>query len=194
MEYALVWAVVLLAAGLAFVLLEMFVPSGGVLGVLAALAIVGSIVMAFLHHNTYVGIGFAVVEVIGISALVAGLLKWWPDSAIGRRIVPQLLTGEEVLPDNEQVQALRQLLGKVGTARCLMLPSGAISIEGRVVNALSEGMAIEAGTRVRVIEVRGNRVVVRPVQDEPPPRRDPNDVLSRPLDELGLDSLDEPFS
>jgi membrane-bound ClpP family serine protease len=193
-DYALVWAIVLLAAGLALVLLEMFVPSGGVLGVLAALAIVGSIIMAFMHHNTYVGVGFIVVEVIGISALIAGLLRWWPDSAIGQRIVPRLPTGEEVLPDNEQIQALRQLLGKVGTTRCLMLPSGAISIEGRVVNALSEGMAIEAGTKVRVIEVRGNRVIVRSVDDEPPPARDPNDVLSRPIDELGLDDLDKPLS
>jgi hypothetical protein len=75
-----------------------------------------------------------------------------------------------------------------------MLPSGAISIEGRVVNALSEGLAIEAGTKVRVIEVRGNRVVVRPVEDEPPPGRDPNDVLSRPIEELGIDELEGPLS
>jgi hypothetical protein len=117
---------------------------------------------------------------------------------MGKRSVPDLPTSDDVLPDNEQIQALKQLVGKTGHAKCLMLPSGAVSIDGRTVNALSEGMAIEAGQRVKVIEVRGNRVVVRPVEEARGPndvaRRRPDDPLSRPIEELGLDPLDDPLA
>ena len=44
-----------------------------------------------------------------------------------------------------------------------MLPSGAVAFEELTVDAVSEGMAIEAGQKVRVVDVRGNRVVVRPL-------------------------------
>ena len=44
---ALLWSILLLLLGLALIALEVFVPSGGVLGVLAALALIASIVVAF---------------------------------------------------------------------------------------------------------------------------------------------------
>jgi hypothetical protein len=76
-----------------------------------------------------------------------------------------------------------------------MLPSGAARIEGRVVDAVSQGMPIDKGQRVVVVEARAYRVVVRPVEEgEQVASTDPNDVLSRPLDELGLEPLDDPLS
>jgi membrane-bound serine protease (ClpP class) len=202
-ENPLLWAALLLIVGLALLFLELFVPSGGMLGILAAVAIVGSVFMALFHKNTGQGVTFVVAEVIGVSVLIALVLRWWPDSKFGRRVVPELPNSQEVLPDNEQQQLLRQLVGKIGRARCLMLPSGAISIEGHTVNAVSEGMAIEAGQSVRVIEVRGSRVVVRPADqqsagDKLASRRgspqSSDDLLSKPIEELGLDPLDDPLA
>jgi hypothetical protein len=42
-----------------------------------------------------------------------------------------------------------------------MLPSGLIRIDGRSYDASSEGMPIEAGQRVKVVDVQTNRLVVR---------------------------------
>ena len=65
---------------------------------------------------------------------------------------------------------------------------------GSIVNAISEGMAIEAGVAVRVIEVRGNRVVVRPIALDKPgggrPTTSADDLLSKPIEELGLEPFD----
>ena len=44
---ALLWSILLLALGLGLIALELLVPSGGVLGILAALAIIASIAVAF---------------------------------------------------------------------------------------------------------------------------------------------------
>jgi membrane protein implicated in regulation of membrane protease activity len=111
---------------------------------------------------------------------------------MGRRLLLDVPTSEEVLPDTPQRRALRQLVGRTGVAKSVMLPSGAVMVDGHAIDAISEGMPIEIGQRIRVIEVRGNRVVVRPADDEAP--ADPNDVLSRPIESLGIEGLDEPLA
>jgi membrane-bound ClpP family serine protease len=186
----LVIAVILLALGLAIVVLELFVPSGGILAIVAAAAIVGSIVAALMHEDRTWGMSFAVAEVLIVIGGLALIVKWWPNSSIGRRIAPELPREEEILPDN---QSLKQLVGKVGYAKSMMLPSGAVVVEGRTVNAISEGMAIDAGEAVKVIEVRGNRIVVRKVEiaEQPQKARREDDLLSRPIEELGLEGLGE---
>jgi membrane-bound ClpP family serine protease len=57
----------------------------------------------------------------------------------------------------------KQLIGRHGIAVTAMLPAGAIRIEGRTIDAISEGMTIEKNTPIEVIAVRGNHLVVRPL-------------------------------
>ena len=85
---------------------------------------------------------------------------------------------------------LKGLVGQVGHAKSKMLPSGMITIEGRTIDAMSEGMPIEPGEAVRVIEVRGTRVVVRPLSEESPsPTAD--DIMRRPIDSVASDPFEE---
>jgi hypothetical protein len=67
-----------------------------------------------------------------------------------------------------------------------------VLVEGRTIDALSEGMSIEAGQRIRVVAVHGSRVIVRPAEDDEEPAE--NDVLSRPIESLGIDSLEDPLA
>ena len=86
-------------------------------------------------------------------------------------------------------------MGRVGVARSKMLPSGAVEIDGQMIDAVTQGQAIEPGTYVVVAEVRANRVVVRPAgKDQRPSHQNPNDLLSRPIEELGIESLDDPLA
>ncbi|MCG8584077.1 MAG: NfeD family protein, partial [Pirellulales bacterium] len=109
--------------------------------------------------------------------------------------------GDESLPDNEQLRLLRSLEGQVGVTKSKMLPSGGVRLEGRTIDAVSEGMPIEEGQLVRVIKVSGTRVVVRPLDPEEVAEHEagkrevnPDDVLSQNVEDLGLDSLDDPLS
>jgi membrane-bound ClpP family serine protease len=45
-------------------------------------------------------------------------------------------------------------------------PSGKVDFEGKSIDVVSEGGFIEKDIRVEVVEVEGNRVVVRPVGEE----------------------------
>jgi membrane-bound ClpP family serine protease len=96
-----------------------------------------------------------------------------------------------VLPDATDRQFLKSLVGRVGRAKCKMLPGGVIAIEGRSIEAVSEGAPVEMGQSVRVIAVRGNRAVIRPVQDEIPSSA-AADPLQRPIETIVPDPFDEP--
>ena len=188
----LAWSALLLILGLALVVVEVFIPSGGILGFLSIASLVSGIILAFYHRGAETGFIFLAVTAVTVPTALALAFRWWPNTPMGRRLLLDIPTSEEVLPDSAQRRSLRQLVGKLGVAKSVMLPSGAVLIDGETIDALSEGMSIEAGQRVRVVEVRGNRVVVRPTSDAE--RQSSDDVLSQPIESLGLDSLEDPLA
>ena len=182
----------LLLAGLGLVILEVFFPSGGLLGFLSACAIVASVVMGFRSEpRPLLGIVILLTAVFGVPVVLMIALHYLPQTSMGRRILLIIPRSDEVLPDSPKKKRLKALIGQVGRAKSKMLPSGAIIVAGRTIDAVSEGMAIEPGQPVRIIEVRANRVVVRPVDEETPLLSD-EDPLSRPVDSVVEDPFDEP--
>ncbi|HEX7447038.1 MAG TPA: NfeD family protein [Pirellulales bacterium] len=188
----LAWAAVLMLAGFSLAVLEVFVPSGGVIGFLSFMSVLSAIGLAF-YRGPWYGLSFLGVAVIAGPAVLIAALHWWPETTMGRRILLGVPASEDVLPDFDDRRTLKGLLGRVGEAKSLMLPSGAVLIDGRSYDALSEGIAIEKGQWVQVVEVRGTRIVVRPT-DRPPSSPPPDDPLSQPIDTLGLDSLEDPLA
>jgi membrane-bound ClpP family serine protease len=188
------WAILLLLAGCTLVVMEVFIPSGGVISILAAVALIGSILIAFQDSATTgptTGVVFAAMTVFAVPTLIGLAFKYWPKTPMGKAFLGELPTEAEVMPED----ARRGLIGRVGVARTKMLPSGAVEIDGQMIDAVSQGRAIEPGTYVVVAEVRANRVVVRPAgKDQRPSHQNANDLLLRPIDELGIESLDDPLA
>jgi membrane-bound serine protease (ClpP class) len=135
----------------------------------------------------------ALTAVAGPGTLIMAL-RVWPKTSMGRRLLLDVPREDEVLPDTPLRRRLRGLVGKVGMANTLMLPSGVIAIEGLSVDAVSEGPPIEPGTRVRVLDVHGNRVLVRPVNPDEQETTAQTDVLSQPIESLGLEPFDDPLA
>jgi len=186
-----VWAVLLLLLGLGLAVMEVFIPSGGILGFLACGSVVAGIIMGFQQKERWVGPAILAGAVIGLPTVVVMAFKYLPKTAIGRRVLLMPPKSEEILPDDPHMARLKGLVGQVARAKCKMLPAGAIIIDGRTVDAVSEGMPIEAGQMVRVVEVRANRVVVRLLDDEMP-SASAEDPLRRPIDSVAPDPFDEP--
>jgi len=191
------WAILLLIVGCVFIALEVFIPSGGLISVLAAVSLITSIIIAFWESPTtgpMTGLIFSAVTVVVVPIVIATAFKYWPRTRMGKAFLGELITDKDVLPEDPR----RALIGRVGIARSKMLPSGAVEIDGQMVDAVSQGQAIEPGAYVVVAEVRANRVVVRPAgKDQRPSNQSPGeikDILSRPIEELGIDSLEDPLS
>jgi membrane-bound ClpP family serine protease len=191
---ALLWSILLLLLGLGLIALELFIPSGGVLGILAALAIIASLAVAF-SGGWVTGVCMLLATMVILPVVLAAAVHYWPRTPIGRLIMLETPQSEdEVLSDTPQHRHLKDLIGKRGVAKTKMLPSGAIVIEGRVYDAFSEGMAIEPGQPVRVTAIRTNRVAV--VLDDAPADRfaENSEMLAQPAQNLGLESLEQPPS
>ena len=182
------WAILLLLVGCALVVLEVFIPSGGIISILSGVAFITAILVASWEGPTTgptTGLVFAGITLFAVPTLVAVAFKYWPKTRMGKAFLGELPREDEVVPEDPR----RTLIGRVGVARSKMLPSGAVEIDGQMVDAVSQGQAIEPGAYVVVIEVRANRVVVRLAgKDQRPSPPNPKDILSRPIDELGIES------
>ncbi len=185
------WAILLMLVGCALVVLEVFIPSGGILSFLSAVAIIASLVMAFRRDMT-TGLGFLVLTVVAVPGVVALALKYWPLTPMGKAFLGELPTEAELQKDDPR----RELVGRLGIAKSKMLPSGAVLIDDQWIDAVSQGAAIEMGQAVVVVEVRGNRVIVRAADAEEARHAavNPSDLLSQPIEELGLEPFDDPLA
>ena len=144
-------AVVFIAGGLGLGFLELFVPSGGILGVLAFLCCTFGVYGLFRQDHPWIAtFSVAAIVIIGFFGLRYGL----------RRISFKgtLETSSSVDED------IVELVGKEGVACSELRPAGVAQIDGRRIDVVSAGAYIAAGTPVRVVDNSGNRVVVREIR------------------------------
>ena len=187
----MIWSIFLLLAALALGFLELFVPSGGVLAILAILAILGSIIFAYMHSAVF-GTVLLFVIVIGLPFLVWYMLKIWQSTPIGRRMLLDPAEDPALAP-NEDIERHKSLLGKSGITKSLMMPGGIIEIEGHSFDAVSEGIPIDVGTSIEVIHVDGINLTVRPlsnVMQKSTPQHDP----AFPIDTPDEPKIEDPFA
>lgn len=186
----LYWALLLLVLGLVLIGVEVFVPSAGVLGVLAASSLIASVSVGFMH-SWLLGFGMLFGALLLVPLAIYGAIKVWPHTPIGKLILNTPPTEEEVRPRSPYAT----LVGKIGVCRSPMLPSGQIRIDQTNYDAVSAGMPIEAGQAIRVVSASGNRIVVRPY-DGPAESATPGkqDLLDQPLDSFDLDAFDDPVA
>jgi membrane-bound serine protease (ClpP class) len=180
-----IWAVLLLLLGACLAVMEIFFPSAGILGFLSVLAVLAAIVMGF-WQDPITGILILLGAMFGLPTVVVLGFKYWPKTAMGRRVLLGPPTSDQVLPASDQKEYLKSLIGKIGQAKTKMLLSGAISIDGHTIDAVSESQPIEAGQAVQVVQVRGHGLVVRPVDVTPKP------LPANPLEQAFDDPFDAP--
>ena len=195
------WAIFLFLFGLLLVCLEAFIPSMGVLGILAGIVLLVSIYLGF-QEGWVEGFCLLLSAVIVIPILFWMFAKWWPLTPLGKRILGSSPDHpDELLPDGESHRLVRSLLGKQGTAVSDLLPNGRIDIDGMEFDAVSEGILVDAGTIIEVTEVEGNRITVRPIASSPRVVSDPipgpgeeSADLSKPTKDLEVDPFDDPLA
>lgn len=211
-------ALLLYIVALVLAILDIFVPSGGMLVILASAAAVGAVLFGFRSSTT---LGMAMLTVVAASIPVVAILtvKLWPHTPIGRRVILQLPT-DGVAKHSSKQTALENWVGFVFLADAPLLPAGQIKVGHRHLNAIAEHGIIEVGQAVKVIAVRERNLIVRATRepitvlpevtrpgqstDTPPDDISPSDaprpldqrmtdisLLDRPAEDFGLESLDQ---
>ncbi len=161
-DYALPF--LLLALGLGFIFAEIFVPSFGVLGILAGISLLGSIYYAFqigaVWGTVFVGVTLG-LSIFSISMAYRVL----PYTPFGKKL---LILGEDTSTQEWKGSdlKLRELLNQEGVTISALRPAGMAEIHGQRVDVVARGEMIDAGIKIRVKQVDGNRVVVTRVRSE----------------------------
>jgi membrane-bound serine protease (ClpP class) len=156
------WTILLFLLGLVLLVLEFFVPSGGTLAVMCALSFMAAIIAGFFA-GPWTGAIVLLTVCVVVPVACGAAVRWWPDTAIGKMIlVERPRSSDEVLPETVAYRGLRDLVGRRGRAKGLMLPSGLVLIDGKTYDAVSEGMPIEPGEQIIVVHISTQRLIVRP--------------------------------
>ena len=147
-------------------LLEVLVPSGGILGLLATASLVASMVMAFMH-NTAGGFAVLVVMIIMLPIVIVLGFKWLPKSPFGKRLILHTPkdTPEELGKAGVCEEDFSILVGKRGVTDSVLRPSGFAMIEEQRYTVVADGDMVDEGVDIEVISVEGNSIVVEPINE-----------------------------
>lgn len=159
----LTWAYLLIGLGLGLMAGELFFPTGGILFLGAALAVIAGIALTFIYGDTTVGMTTLVVVCLAGPLVFALFVNLWPRTAWGRKMIVAMPADDETLAHMPVNLELETLLGRHGQALSDLRPSGAVSFDGKRIDVLSDGPMIPAGVWVRCIDVKAGRVIVRRV-------------------------------
>ena len=158
--------VVLFLVGLILLLLEVFViPGFGVAGILGIVSLIASFVLSYPTP----GEGAAALAIaIGIAIVIVALMVFLLSRG-GRkgRAPAKLILDHTEAPEEGYVavKTYESLANAEGVVLTPLKPVGVVDFDGRRVEAISEGLFVMRGARVRVIHIEGNKVFVRPITD-----------------------------
>ena len=165
----LAYALVLL--GLILMAAEIFLPTGGILFVLAVGALIAGIAMSF-YQDTTQGLITLIAVFVLIPIMGPILLHYMPKTAMGKRLFLEASDEDASIAAMPVNVELEQLRGRYGKTVSALRPSGITDFDGRRVDTMSEGDMIGPGQWVRCMDVKAGRVIVRQV-DRP---RDLGDI------------------
>ncbi|MBI3838678.1 MAG: hypothetical protein HY288_12190 [Planctomycetia bacterium] len=166
--------ILLFAAGVSCILLEMFVlPGTAIFGLGGGVLVIVSLVLAsqtfVLPRNDYqlshlrdsllglVGVG------VGVVVFAMLMRRYLPHTPLFSHMMLEPPSGAELedLAHREALVDLGHLLGSKGLATTQLTPSGKARFDNELVDVIADGEVISRGAEVVVVAVQGNRVVVR---------------------------------
>lgn len=158
------WIVVLVVIGFILVVLELLIPSGGLISVLAAGVFLAAVALAF-SQSTTTGIVVLALLVVGLPVAVLVGLYLWVRTPLGKGFILEAPKPDEIGDEEDREKRLRELVGRTGVALTPLRPAGIVEIDGKRFDTIADGVMVEPGTRVKVVRVDGVTVVVRPIDE-----------------------------
>jgi membrane-bound ClpP family serine protease len=173
----LTWlGILLFLLGLVLIGLEVFVfPGVGVLGISGVALMLGSLALVTLvkkpeTSREWFDLGVTVTT-LGLSlvgAVIGAIVLAWylPHMPFAHRMILKPSVADVEGLEEEPLSSLdanAELLGAIGIAATSLRPAGKVRFGDEYVDVVAEGDYVEIGSRVQVIEIEGNRIVVKQV-------------------------------
>lgn len=161
----------LFALGLGLLLVEVIaIPGFGLVGLAGVGLMLGSLVITQLGDFQLWSVDEIAAVVVRLSASMIGafvlslmMLRSLPKMASFNRLVLETETRASEGYVSSSRDGDDEMVGKEGVTVSELRPAGIALIEERRTDVVTDGEFVAVGQAVRVVEARGNRVVVRPV-------------------------------
>jgi len=157
--------IILFLIGAVLLLVEVFTPGFGFVGISGILLILASLVLALQNFviptnpyqwNSLTGNFLMLTASTGFAVLgFAALVKFLPSTPMFSRII----LNSELAPAEAPREAV--LVGRTGIAFTDLRPSGKAEIDGMTIDVVAEGEFVEKSSPVTVVRVEGPSIVVR---------------------------------
>jgi membrane-bound ClpP family serine protease len=146
--------------GIVLLILELIIPSFGILSVLGAICLFGGVMMASSDPKQaayLLGIAF----IISIPVILV-TIKYFKHRGVWNRFIlrDQLTTQEGYISSPNK----QYLLGFIGESITPLRPAGTAKFKEERVDVVTDGSFVGANKPVEVIQVEGTRVVVREIK------------------------------
>jgi len=164
MDPLLVWGLLLLGVAAFLGVMEFFIPSAGIIGIVALLVAIAGVICLWTHETAWGVTGLLSVLVIAPTGTYFGF-KVLPYTPIGKGLI---LSNPEPSENDEAANSpliLRMaLVGQEGLAQTDLRPIGVVKIAGARHDAVAETGYIPQGSTVKVVSADGIQLKVRQVQ------------------------------
>lgn len=153
--------VLLFLAGMVLLVIEFFIPGFGIFGIAGIACILLSLFMTL-------GGGIGALNIMAGGTIAATivflfLIRYLPSSKLWHHLV--LKDAQKTDKGYTSSDDLSPLAGREGVVITFLRPAGTVEIDNKVYDVVSEGRFIEPGARIRVLDVNGNRIVVRAIEE-----------------------------
>ena len=154
-------AMIIMLFGLLLCMVEIIVPGFGVFGILGTIFTLGGMVVRIVLGASWVQ--FACMVLLEIAVMIVTILLVVLFAKIGVLGKTQVVQNKTAVPVNYEMPTREQkkLIGKVGFAETVFKTSGKFKLNDVVYDAVSNGEYIEKGSKVKVIEIKNNTIIVK---------------------------------
>ena len=149
-------SILLFILGLAFIILELYTPGIGIPGFIGGVSLIAFILITGQNATQR-------LILTGILIVICAILFVIFFTLLSKRRLPKALildTSEEGFTGAEDRSFL---LGKTGVVLSTCRPAGNADFDGLKLDVVSRGEFIEKDKKIEVIEIEGNRIVVKEV-------------------------------
>jgi membrane-bound ClpP family serine protease len=163
MDNWLIFAIFLYFACVMLIIAEVFVPSGGLISILALACVVGGVVIFFKHSLIAGWIGL-IIAILMIPSVLILAYKIFPKTKFGKNVTlapPERQQGDAV-PDTSE---LKKMLGAVGIVQTPLRPVGMCDFSGQKIECVAETGYVNKGSKIKVIDVESTQLTVRIIEE-----------------------------
>ena len=149
--------------GIGLLVLEAFMPGFGLPGISGIVMEIVAIALTWVNHGPVAALGLTIIVLSLIAIAISMSLRSATKGRLSRSKI--ILTERE---SNEagyrSAEDMQVFLGKEGETTTVCRPTGMAEFDGVKLNVVSEGEFLPAGTRIRIVQVEGSRIVVRVIK------------------------------